>query len=272
MTVLFSLAYLSAMSLNPPEALAVAARTGYHGVGLRLLPSAPGGPVQPLLSDAGLRRDTLAALRDTGQKVFDIEIIRLDAAFRLADFDAFMALGAELGARAVLVAGDDPEPARLAEHFARLCEALQPYGLSADLEFMPWTTVRCARDAARVVRDAGTPANAGVLVDALHFARSDSSLADVAALPREWLHYAQMCDAPHSAAALSEAQMIHDARCERLLPGEGAIDLKGLWAQLPAGLPISLEVPNIPRVTALGAEAWARLAIHAAHAVLAQPG
>jgi hypothetical protein len=41
---------------------------------------------------------------------------------------------------------------------------------------------------------AGRP-NGGVLVDAIHFARLGSTLAQVAALPREWLHYAHICDA-----------------------------------------------------------------------------
>ena len=45
----FSLAYLSAHTLTPPQTVDVAASTGYQFVGLRLLPSAPGGPWQPCL-------------------------------------------------------------------------------------------------------------------------------------------------------------------------------------------------------------------------------
>jgi len=82
-----------------------------------------------------------------------------------------------------------------------------------------------------------------VLVDALHFARSDSSLADIGAMPRHRLHYAQICDAPAEIPATTEG-LIHTARCERLLPGEGGIDLAALFRTLPDDLPISVEIPT----------------------------
>ena len=41
---------------------------------------------------------------------------------------------AELGARAVLVAGDDPDEARLTANYARLCEVMQPYGMTGTVK------------------------------------------------------------------------------------------------------------------------------------------
>ena len=76
-----------------------------------------------------------------------------------------------------------------------LCEAMRPYGLTANLEFMPWTAVPHAQSALRIVTNAGMPSNAGILVDALHFGRSTTSLDDIRAIPRQLLHYAQICDA-----------------------------------------------------------------------------
>ena len=141
----------------------------------------------------------------------------------------------------VLVAGDDPDEARLTASYATFCEAAARHGLSADLEFMPWTAVPTLAAAQRIVAAADQP-NAAVLVDALHFARSPSRLQDLAGWPRQRLHYAQICDGlvpgPTTVAGL-----IHDARCERLLPGEGGIDLVELFSRLPADLPISIEVP-----------------------------
>jgi len=43
MQPIFSLAHLTSLNLSPAELIAVAARTGYQKVGLRLLPAAPGG-------------------------------------------------------------------------------------------------------------------------------------------------------------------------------------------------------------------------------------
>jgi sugar phosphate isomerase/epimerase len=268
MPPIFSLAPLTLLSLAPPELIAVAARTGYQQVGLRLLAAAPGGVAYPLMQDARGLADTLARMRDTGVGVFDLEIVRVGASFRVSDFLPFFEVGARLGAKAMLVAGDDPDEARLTASFAALCEAAAPFGLSADLEFMPWTKVPDAATALRVVAGAAQ-ANGGVLVDALHFARSASSLADIAAIPRQRLHYAQICDAPAQVPATTEG-LIHTARCERLLPGEGGIDLAALFGTLPDDLPISVEIPNDARAPAVGAEEWARQALAASKAVLAQ--
>ena len=170
----------------------------------------------------------------------------------------------------MLVAGDDPDEARLTASFAALCEASAPFGLSADIEFMPWTKVPDARTASRIVSGAAQP-NGGVLVDALHFARSATSLADIAGIPRQRLNYAQICDAPAEIPTTVEG-LIHTARCERLLPGEGGIDLAGLFKSLPGDLPISVEIPNEKRLAELGAEEWARRALIASTTTLAHFG
>ncbi|PXW97408.1 sugar phosphate isomerase/epimerase [Sphaerotilus hippei] len=262
---LFSLAQLVALTRTPPQLLALAARTGCDGAGLRLLPSAPGGVHHPLMDDAPLLRETLAVLRDTGMRVFDLEVVRIGADFRLAHWQRFLAVGAQLQARHVLVAGDDPDEARLIEHFGALCDAARPFGLTADLEFMPWTAVSDLKTAARIVGAVGRD-NAGLLIDALHFSRSSSTLDEVAALPPAWLHYVQVCDGAVPGPATVEG-MIFDARCERLLPGEGAIALQALLARLPAGLPVSIEIPNEARARAMGHEAWAASCVQAARRV-----
>jgi sugar phosphate isomerase/epimerase len=264
----FSLAYLTTSELTPPEAISVAAETGYQFVGLRLLPAAPGGTASPLMDDPGLLRATKTRIAETGIGVFDLEIIRLDAGFKASDFVRFFEVGAELGAKAILVAGDDPDTARLTASFASLCEAAAPFGLSCDLEFMPWTKVPDARSALRIVEAAGHR-NGGILVDALHFARSMTSLEDITAIPRERMNYAQICDAPPETPTTVEG-LIHTARCERLLPGDGGIDLVGLFAALPSDLPVSVEVPNEKQAPAVGAMEWARQALATTKATLSR--
>jgi sugar phosphate isomerase/epimerase len=266
MTPIFSLAHLTVLDLAPPNVIDVAALTGYQQAGIRLLPASPGGVAYPLMSDARAMQDTLARIQDTGVGVFDLEIIRVDPAFQAHDYLAFFETGQRLGAKALLIAGDDPDESRLTASFATLCEAAAPFGLTADLEFMPWTKVPDAKTALRIVTNAGQ-ANGGVLVDALHFARSATSLADIAAIPRVRLHYAQICDAPAEIPPTAEG-LIYTARCERFLPGEGGIDLVGLFATLPSDLPISIEIPSEKRAPALGPEKWARAALIAAKETL----
>ena len=256
----YSLAYLGSHRCNPPEAVRVAAAAGYGFVGLRLWPNAPGAPQQFMLDRPEVLRETLAAQRDTGVGIFDVEIIRIGEGFDPHTYDALYDTCAALQARAILVAGDDPDEARLTEGYARLCEVMAPYRLSADLEFMPWTAVPDARSAMRIVRHAGQPANAGILVDALHFGRSHSTLDDIRAIPRELLHYAQICDATAGTGFTTE-QMIHTARCERLLPGDGSIDVQSLFDALPPDLPISVEVVNFEREKTTSPEAWAAVCL-----------
>ena len=271
MSRIYSLAYLTSNTLTPPQALQLAAELGYAYVGLRLLPNMAGGPQQFLIDRPEVLRETLAVQKDTGVGVFDLEIIRIGAGFEPRAWLPLLEAGAALQARAVLVAGDDPDEARLTDSYARLCEFMQPFGMTADVEFMPWTAVPDARAALRIVEGAGRPGNAGILVDALHVARSNTSLDDLRAIPRELLHYAQICDAPtheQHGRPFSVDEMIHTARCERLLPGDGGIDLRSLFAALPDDLPVSVEVPNERGIAQHGQTNWARQALAASRALL----
>ncbi|MEX8518349.1 MAG: sugar phosphate isomerase/epimerase family protein [Leptothrix sp. (in: b-proteobacteria)] len=271
MSRIYSLAYLTSNTLTPPQAVRLAAQLGYRCVGLRLLPNAAGAPQQLLLGQPAVLRETVAALDETGVGVFDLEIIRIGADFDPRTCLPLLEAGAALKAKAVLVAGDDPDLARLTDRYARLCELMQPFGLSADLEFMPWTAVPDAQAALRVVAGAGQPSNAGILVDALHVARSGTTLDDLRAIPRALLHYAQICDAPTCAQIgrpFTVEEMIHTARCERLLPGEGGIELRALFDALPSDLPVSVEVPHAVRLAQLGQTEWARQALVTSRALL----
>ena len=263
----YSLAYLSSHRCTPPEAVRVAAANGYPFVGLRLWPNAPGAPQQFLIDKPEVLKETQAAIADTGVGIFDVEIIRIGETFDPHTWDALYDACAALKAKAILVAGDDPDEARLTANYARLCEVMAPYGLTADLEFMPWTEVKDAKSALRIVQNAGTPANAGILVDALHFDRSDSRFEDLQRIPTQWLNYAQICDGPALRPNTRDG-LIQAARGERLLPGEGDIDLARIWRSLPATVPVSVEIPHDRRVAQVGVEAWARQALAAAKAII----
>ena len=264
----YSLSFLTCLDAPPPEAVRTAAETGYHGIGLRLLPAAPGGVSFPLMHDAPLMRETLASLRDTGVTVFDVEIIRIAPDFSAAAYAGFFEACARLEARSVLVAGDDRDEARLTASFAALCEAARPFGLSMDLEFMPQSDVHDAAAALRILKGANQP-NAAIIVDALHVSRSRTPIGDIHAIPRSSMNYAQICDGPASIPTDRDG-LNFAARQARLLPGDGAIDLVTLFAALPADLPISVEVPNQLQAPALGAREWARQALLRSKAVMAQ--
>ncbi|VVM45621.1 hypothetical protein PS862_00672 [Pseudomonas fluorescens] len=240
---IYSLASLTVLELSPPEMVEVAARAGYSHVGLRLVPATPEEHHFPLVADIGLRRRTLACLRDTGIRVLDVEILRLEPETVVTDFEKILEVGAQFGASELLVAGNDSDEHRLTENFARLCDLAARYGLHPHLEFMPWTDARNLEQAVRIVETAGRE-NGAVLVDAFHFDRSGSRLEDLARVAPSRLRYAQLCDVA-GPRPTDMTEILRQARNERRFPGEGDCDLAGLLQCLPVNVPLSLEIPTL---------------------------
>lgn len=266
MTHRYSLAFLTVFDLDPVAAVRAAAAAGYDFVGLRMMPAAPTEGDYPILTDDALLAETAAALADTGIGVADVEIVRLKPETDVAEFAPFFARAERLGAKNVLVAGDDPEEARLTERFAALATLAAGFGLTVDLEAMPWTRVPSLAVARRIVEASGAP-NGGTLVDALHFDRAGTTLDEVLALPRRLVNYVQFCDGPKPYDP-SDAGLIHIARAARLMPGEGGIDLAGLARAIPRDTVISVEIPNHALAARMAAPDRARLALERTRAVV----
>ncbi|MDQ1210631.1 sugar phosphate isomerase/epimerase [Acinetobacter baylyi] len=238
----YSLSFLTIADVSPIEAVKIAAQCGYAAVGLRLLPAAPNEANYPILTDVSLIKETQAALKDTGVKVADVEIIRITPEFEPKKYLQFLEVAQQLGAKHILIAGNDPEQGRLTENFAQFCELSQQYGLSCDLEFMPWTNVKNLTQAQQIVEASGQD-NAAILIDSLHFDRSDSTLEQVKALDTSQLNYVQLCDGLANYDASDEG-LIKIARSSRLVPGQGEIDLVELIRALPPHITLTAEVPN----------------------------
>ena len=236
-----SLAAITVLELSPPEMVACAAAAGFSHVGLRLVPATANEPTWPAIGDTPMVGEIAHRLEGTGVRALDIEIFRLKPDTEVRAYLPALDTGARLGAMHVLVAGNDPDEARLTERFAALCELCAPLRLTCNLEPMPWTEVKNLQQGARIVAAARQP-NAGVLIDPIHFDRAGNVPADIAAVPRERLHYAQLCDAP-AARPRDMETVLHQARAERLMPGDGGLDLARILRALPPGLPLALEIP-----------------------------
>jgi sugar phosphate isomerase/epimerase len=263
-----SLAALTVLELTPPEMVTCAFDAGYSHVGIRLLPATPTEPRYDLVGDTPLLREVERRLADTGVKVLDVEIFRIKPDTRVGDYEAAIATAARLGASALLVAGNDPDEARLTAGFAAFCDLAARYGLGASLEFMPWTDARDLTQAARIVARTGRD-NAGVLIDPFHLSRSRSRIEDIATIPPSQLHFMQFCDVAAVVPPTMDA-ILAEARAERLFPGEGGVDLLGLLRAVPRDLPLSIEVPTHTLALTVGAAERARRALAATRRVLAQ--
>lgn len=255
----YSLAHLTALALSPLELIKVAARTGYTYVGLRLNQVTPQDPLYPLIADRGLMQVTKQLLDDTGIKVWDVELARMDPMHSPEDYLPLLEAAAELGARHVLTQLPDPDRVRATERFARICDLAKPLGLGIDLEFPSWTETPNLQSAVTLL-NAVDRSNAGIMIDTLHFARSHSSLEQLKSLPRTWFHYAQICDAPAEIPATLEG-LLHTARSERLFPGEGGIDVRRILDHMPPNIPYALEIPGNTLAAQIGLEEYARRAL-----------
>jgi sugar phosphate isomerase/epimerase len=237
------LAALTVLELTPPDMVSCASDAGFGYVGLRLIPATAEEVQHAMIGDTPLVRETERRLSDTGMQVLDIEIFRLKPDTVASDYRAALETGARFGAREALIAGNDSDEARLTANFAAFCDVAREYGIAGNLEPMPWTDVKSFADGVRIVNAAGR-ANAGVLIDPIHFDRAGCNASEIASAPPARLRYMQLCDAP-AERPQDIPTILYQARAERLMPGDGGLDLRGMLRGIPPDIPLSLEIPMV---------------------------
>ncbi|MCX2932565.1 TIM barrel protein [Mycobacterium sp. CVI_P3] len=245
-----ALAPLTVLELGPAEMVDCAARAGFDAVGLRLIRATAEEPPRPTIGMTRLIRETRRQLDGTGLALIDIEVLRLTPQSRVRhDFTAFIETGAYLGASQILVTGNDPDHARLADHLAELADLAADYDLTPNLEPMPWTDVENLQQGAAIVARCGH-SNVGLLVDALHYDRALNTPEQLAALPVGWIRYVQICDGMVERPTTIEA-LRYQGRNARLFPGAGNIDLVAMLRALPPEVPVSVEAPVLWQAPAI---------------------
>lgn len=265
---IYSLSALTVLELSPPDMVTCAREAGYSHVGLRLIPATPTEVSWDTIGDTALIRETLARLSDHDIGVLDVEILRLKPETSVRDFEAVFATAARLGARNALIADNDPDPSRFVDNFAATCDLASRYGIAPSLEPMPWTEAKNFAEGVDLVRRAARD-NGGVLIDPLHFDRGGSEASEIASAPQALIRYIQMCDAP-AERPTELTELLRQARADRLLPGEGKLDLAGILRNVPADTPISMEIPQEALVATVPAVERARRALEATQAFVAR--
>lgn len=175
---------------------------------------------------------------------------------------------ARIGARSVVAIdmGAAPPPLdEAAEGFAALCDLAAEHGLLAHIEFLPASAIRDLSAAWAIVEAAGRP-NGGLTIDAWHFFRSGSTLAQLAAIPGDRIHTVQLNDGPLVPAPGADPwdEMMTGRHIPDALGTEGGgFDLAGLVRTLDtigSTAPIGVEVfnaANAIRPVAHVAQDWA---------------
>ena len=263
----FSLAHLTVLGCPPPEMTYIAARAGYDYVSIRpIYMGLPGEPNYALAENREMLAQTKRALASTGVRVHDIELARILEGVEPKSYLPAMEVAAELGARAVLSSIWSGERDYYIEKFAELCDLAKPLGLTVDLEYVPIAAVRNLAQAVDVLRTIQR-SNAGLMIDMHHIHRAGDDPAELRSLPREWFHFAHLCDAP-AEIPTERQEMIRILREARLYVGEGGIDVAGILEHIPPCV-YSIELPNKVRHEEMGYAEHATLCLETLKAYLA---
>jgi sugar phosphate isomerase/epimerase len=239
---ILALASLTLDYIAPPDIVHAAAEVGFGWVSLHI--TAPGRPQDEafdLLGDTPLIRATQHALTETGVSVLDVEALKIRPETRAAEYETYFETAARLGARLAQAMSLDPDEARSADTFAAICALAEPYGVRVALEFTVLFDIKTLDQAIHFARRAAHPA-AGVLLDTLHFSRSGGVPSDVTQSDWDRLFYIPVCDAPAERPTTREGRLAA-ATSDRLFPGQGDLELRGLFDSLPRDIPVSVECP-----------------------------
>lgn len=238
-----SLDHITAVDASPEALAEEAAAAGCAGICLFMEPMTvlPRMPHFDLYADPAARRRLKRRLDDLGV------ILDLAYPFTLAGrtdvtmFEAALGCAAQLGAGLVNVLAYDRDAARRLDRFGAFCDLAAGHGLGVAVEFYPASQIASLGDALALVGQVARPGRVGINADILHLMRSGGTIAELAAAPAGTILYGQLCDGPATCPADERDE---EASSARLLPGEGVFDLAGFAAALPAGCPISVEIPR----------------------------
>lgn len=232
---------LSALGLHPVEFIHIAGELGCGHVSLNLSRCPNRLPEYPELSireDATLRRDIRAAFADTGVRLSLLEGFALTPDTAPDAMAPVLDIAAELGARAICAVSIDKDRARTHTGFARLAAMAGERGLLTTTE-VGAGVIRKLSTAVEAAQQVASP-HFALLIDTMHFFRSGSTAADLAALDPALIGHVQLCDVPMPAQIES---YMEEALYERRCPGDGDLPLRQFLNLVPQGVPIGLEIP-----------------------------
>jgi sugar phosphate isomerase/epimerase len=258
-----------------PEFPRLAARTGFPGTDVMLKPAMQAG--------AQATRDLLRELKIKPAALdFPVEFRKDDAAFqaglsKLNDAAVFAAaIGCPRMVTYILSSSDTPKAdlrKTYKDRFKECAGILAKSNVRLGLEFLGPLHIRKARpyefiwrmpEMLEFAKECGP--NVGLLLDAWHWHHAGATTDDILAAGREGIVHVHFDDAPNL-----PPDQIRDN--ERLLPGEGVINLTGfLQALHKIGYQDALSVEVFGRLKDKSPEEAARLGLEASLAVFKKAG
>lgn len=242
------------------ERVAAAASSGMKAIGLYL------PEYERLLNEEHRTPESIKRLLESHEIVIsDLEVARDWWARSGPDFDAARQqervafdIADTIGARYLQAIG--PYGCSLdqaIEGFASLCDRAAEHDLLVGIEWLPFTNITNAEQAAAIVNGADRP-NGGYCVDIWHHVRGANDMSMIRSLDPDRVFAVQLNDGT-TKPALGDYK--DDCLANRLVPGDGDFDVAGfvrLLVDMGVSAPLSLEICST--------ELWAAPASEAAEA------
>jgi sugar phosphate isomerase/epimerase len=263
---------LTVLAMPPVEYLQLAAELGCVSIstGVTGMPLTMFGitdyapwPAWSLRDDPALRREAIAAMRDTGVKIGLAEGFRAETGADVTDYASDLDIFAELGAQRLNAICMENDIAMAIDQLGKLADMAIARGMTFTIEFFPSEGINSFERALEVVDGIGRD-KAKVLLDSMHFFRTGGTLEKLRAAGTDVIGYVQLADSPYTPPGET---YFMDSLFARDVPGRGGLPLGDLIAALPADMPVSVEVPRLEDMKAMGARAHTLRVIEAARAL-----
>lgn len=273
MTHKYSLAQLTVLGWAPPEMIYNAHTLGYDCVGIRSITMGVKGERDYDISkNKDLFDLTRRAIDETGVTINDIELAKIADGVDVRNYEGPFDAAAKLGVKNVISSIWTDRIDFYLDQFATLCDLAAQYGITVNLEFVTWASVRTLSQAREVLRLVDRK-NAGIMVDTLHLYRSRVDPAELDDCPKELFHMVHICDGPKDIPDWEDKDsLIHTGRDERFYVGEGAIDIADIVRRLPDDVVFSIELPHLVRQGSWGAMEHAKRCLSNARAYMEKNG
>jgi sugar phosphate isomerase/epimerase len=237
----FVLAPTTLPEVPPLAYIDAAIHSGYDAVGLRLHKS-PGLPFHPVVGNAALVAEIKAMLKASSMPVFDVFSCYLEPETKMSDFTASLALGAELGGKYIMVMGNDTDYARMRDNFGRFCDEAARFNLIPTIEFVPTRPLCTMAMAVKMVKESGRGTGT-ICLDPMHFMRTGGTGAEIKSYGAKYFPYSQINDGVLFPGEPNPADFGKMRQGQRKMLGDGDVPLYDYLDALPAGLPLSVEIP-----------------------------